>query len=109
MKDRDGRLMRDKYLVEKVSEHDSRLAKVYDTTSGYIHLSSSHISNAIRLKGEDGSFQVLMNGTVSFETNDAYGEMILGFTTITQLLLELIQKWWQDGMRTQSEPVARIQ
>jgi len=50
LKDKDGNKMTDKYLVEKLSKEHSWMTEVYEKTSGYVHLSNTHIFNSSRLK-----------------------------------------------------------
>ena len=50
LKDKDGKKMTDKYLVEKLSKEHSWVAEVYEKTSGYVHLSNTHIYNSSILK-----------------------------------------------------------
>jgi len=47
MKDREGKLMRDKYLVDKIKEEYPWAERIYKETSGYVHLSDKHLHNAI--------------------------------------------------------------
>ena len=45
IKDKNGELMRDAYLVDQLSKQWPWIYKVYQETSGYIHLSCKHIYN----------------------------------------------------------------
>jgi hypothetical protein len=49
--------MTDKFLVKKFSEEYKWIEKVYNNTSGYIHLSEKHLfANVANLNPEDMSF-----------------------------------------------------
>jgi len=53
MKDSSGEIMRDAYLVNKLSEDYPWLKNVYKNLSGYIHFSNSHIFNAVSASDTD--------------------------------------------------------
>ena len=46
-KDRDGNMMHDGYLKEKLSKYDSSIKTVYDNSSGYIHFSEKGIFQSV--------------------------------------------------------------
>lgn len=48
IKSDDGQLMRDKYLLERVSSRNPWMKDVYKLTSGYIHFSDRHIKEVFR-------------------------------------------------------------
>ncbi|MBF9252430.1 hypothetical protein I2I11_03915 [Pontibacter sp. 172403-2] len=55
MKDRTGAKMTDMYLKTKLSQIHPWVEKVYEETSGYIHLSNKHVFNSSILKDESTS------------------------------------------------------
>ena len=93
IKDRTNHLLTDRYLVDNLSVDYPRLKKVYDDTSGFVHLSNKHIGAAIKLKGSDGRFEMKLDGTDSFDSEYPYLQSIAVFTEITQRLLFLIYSW----------------
>jgi hypothetical protein len=46
MKSREGSIMHDSYLVERVAKKNPWMTDVYNSTSGYIHFSDRHIKVA---------------------------------------------------------------
>jgi hypothetical protein len=57
MKDREGNLMRDKALVDKLATKNPWITNVYKVTSGYVHFSNRHIMEVFK-KGDDGTAQI---------------------------------------------------
>lgn len=103
IKDRTNRRMTDRYLVNKLSEDDPRIQKVYEHTSGYVHLSNQHINAALRLKGNDGRFEMKLDGTDSFDSEYPYLEMMAAFTEITNRLLCLVNSWGEAKAQIRSQ------
>ena len=52
-KSTDGKLLRDGYLVDRLSERFPWVRKVYDYTSGYIHFSEKQFFDAVHSVGND--------------------------------------------------------
>jgi hypothetical protein len=105
IKDRDGKKMTDAHLVKQFSVHYPWFRKVYEETSGYVHLSRKHFYNAIKTSHEDGTFtnQLLRTPKDSFVPDETYDEAVEAFTEITDVFLELMQSWtdqkaaeWED-------------
>ena len=100
--DRNGKKMTDTHLLKEISCLDSRLEKVYETTSGVIHFSSTHVPLATTLTGEtknDGHFQIRLDGTVASEPEELYFEIIGAFTEITRLFLVQLREWGETKER----------
>ena len=94
MKDRDGKRMTDRHLVGKISKFDERFESIYDTTSGYVHLSDKHIFAPVVTKGDDGTFTMMLNGKPSFGTDDERWHELMGaFIWITRNILHLVDSW----------------
>lgn len=47
LKDRDGKKMTDAYLVEKLGREFDWVPRVYERSSGYVHLSATHLLSAM--------------------------------------------------------------
>ena len=85
--------MTDKYLIEKIAAFDARFKAVYDTTSGYVHLSMAHIRDAMEF-GEDRRFTMNLSGGVSFDRDAReYRELVGAFVWITGSMLNLVESW----------------
>jgi hypothetical protein len=104
MKDRNGNLMRDAYLVEQLTAHVPWAKSLYDQASGYVHFSEQHIINTIGIPDEEGMAQIAITGyDGSVWTDQKYFEAIEAFEYSTRLVLELVEMWAQ----TRSEPQLR--
>lgn len=55
-KDRDGKPLNDKHLVNHLKEEIPWIEPVYDTLSGWVHFSESHIFSAVRPGEAESSF-----------------------------------------------------
>ena len=93
IKDRDGNLMRDSYLRDKMNKEYPWVTSVYNHTSGYIHLSNRHISSAMRPGAEDHTVEIKVGIKDQFVTADEYLEAIGAVTEITQILLGYVNHW----------------
>jgi hypothetical protein len=89
IKDRNGKKMTDAYLVEQFSVYYPWFKKVYEETSGYVHLSRKHFHNAIKTNPQDGTFsyQLLRTPKDSFIPDEIYDEAVEAFTEITNVFL----------------------
>ena len=113
LKDRDGRKMTDAYLVKKLGQEFDWVPRVYQRTSGYVHLSATHLMSAMGpTEGADESDRSI---TIKIAAEDKplpswiYIEAADAFRAATDIFLryvrgwmftkanpELVQKWKQD-------------
>jgi hypothetical protein len=93
IKDRLGNRMTDQYLVSIFSVSYPWIKSVYDTTSGYIHLSERHIYASTKIEAE----QMLMHFSISrkdkFLSLDLKIDAINGMLAITNCIIEYIHGW----------------
>lgn len=109
IEDRDGRKMTDAYLVQKLGEEFAWVPRVYERTSGYVHLSSIHLLSAlgasegalderllsIKISAEDKE----LPDTIYIEATDAFRaatDVFLRYVhgwVFTKANPELVQKW----------------
>ena len=109
IKDRDGRKMTDAYLAQKLGEEFPWVPRVYERTSGYVHLSSIHLLSApgasegvlderllsIKISAEDKE----LPDTIYIEATDAFRaatDVLLRYVhgwIFTKANPELVQKW----------------
>lgn len=109
IKDRDGRKMTDTYLAQKLGEEFTWVPRVYERTSGYVHLSSIHLLSAlgasegmldeqflsIKISAEDKE----LPDTIYIEATDAFRaatDVFLRYVhgwVFTKANPELVQKW----------------
>lgn len=95
-RDRSGKLMRDAYLVEKLTAEVPWIETLYKQASGYVHLSEQHIFNTIGIPDHDGMTTIGITGQDgSVWTEERYLEAIEAFNYSTSLVLELLEQWSQ--------------
>jgi len=92
-KDRSNQKMTDKYLVDKLTQQYTWIKKVYDNTSGYIHLSEKHVFNILRTSGEDHKFKLRITDSDEFIPDELYIEAIDAFKATTDILFEYVYGW----------------
>ena len=96
LKDKEGQLMRDRYLAEQMSVEYPWILNVYKQTSGYIHLSEKHIFNSLTV-GDEENGKAKMTSKISrgdtFVPDDVYKEAILSFKSATDVFFQYIHGW----------------
>jgi hypothetical protein len=109
LKDRDGKLMRDAYLVERLAEAEGLewLARVYRETSGYIHLSSKHLfCSFTAVDVESRTMQLQVSASHDHLPEAIYVEAVDAFLATTKLYMKYLHGW---GVTKQNpEEVARM-
>jgi hypothetical protein len=96
MKDRDGKFLTDRYLVEKLSEQYEWVATVYERTSGYVHLSSTHVMSMVSdaTEVEDKRAVKVLVGVEDKPLPDwIYIEACDGFRACAEILLRYVEGW----------------
>ena len=95
MEDREGKKMTDAYLVSKLGERYPWIPASYEKMSGYVHLSSEHLSAPFYASGDD------VTRTVEFEIGSMKGEvphfiyvqLTTTFLLATEIFLEYAGNW----------------
>ena len=109
LKDRDGKLMRDAYLVQRLAEAEGLewLARVYRETSGYIHLSSKHLFSTFNdVNSETRTVQIKVSAADGNLPQEIYVEAVDAFLATTKLFVKYLHGW---GVTKQNpEKVARV-
>jgi hypothetical protein len=96
MKAKDNRSMTDAYLVQKLGAEYAWVPSVYERTSGYVHLSSTHLMSALTPKGEeDGNFKFDMKMSAEDKAfpQELYIEAVDAFCASTDILLTYVHGW----------------
>jgi hypothetical protein len=93
IKDRSGTKMRDAYLLGEFAKLEPWVTTVYDSGSGFIHLSNKHIIGLFSGSGEDGVFQIAIGPTQDNIPEELRVEAVAAVTHITQLILTLCRRW----------------
>lgn len=92
--DAQGRKMTDRYLVSHLSKECDWIERVYEHTSGYIHLSSKHIFNT--LKGEEGAqgkISMCAGPEDTYIPDDLRLEAVEGMVAVTKTLNKYLEGW----------------
>jgi hypothetical protein len=104
MKDKSGKPMTDAYLAEKLNEKFPWVLNVYKRTSGYIHLSETHIFNSFVEPATEGGTQRMGIGIGSnYEGDEFIEEAALAFIEATKVMFEYLIGW----QRTKANPPKR--
>jgi hypothetical protein len=104
MKDKNGKFMTDKYLAEKLNEKYPWVLNVYKKTSGYIHLSETHIFNTFLESPKEVGTQEMGIGIGSnLEGDELFEEATEAFTEATKVMFEYLIGW----QRTKANPPNR--
>lgn len=97
IKDRDGKKMTDAYLVQKLGQEFPWMPRVYERTSGYVHLSSMHLLSALHAPAEDPADERSFTIKISAEDKPLpefiYIEAADAFRAATGVLLRYVHGW----------------
>jgi hypothetical protein len=100
MKDKHGKLMTDQYLVSRLSVDEPWITRVYENTSGYIHLSRTHILSTHGPKEGTGNLSIVIGTEDEFIPEIRRLEACAAMIHITKLIL-----WYVDGWcKTKDNP-----
>lgn len=104
LKDKDGNKMTDKYLVEQLSKEHPWMTEVYEKTSGYVHLSNTHIFNSSRLKDlEKRTIAFSISKQDRWLTDDEKLEATNCMLEISQILFDYLYGWNHTKRQTKAE------
>ena len=106
MKDRDGNLMTDRYLLSKLAKTHSfgELQTIYDRASSYIHLSDSHIFSVIKRKEKESSILQFSIGGSDDLPDESYFSAVCTFYVVSWVLLAITRDWIN-----QKDPSRKVQ
>ena len=91
IKDRDGKLMNDHYLVTKVEENFPGAKALYKQTSGYIHFSEAHYYHLIG-KPDEGSHRMAI-GAIEDVPESVYVGAMEAFNKATEMVAAYVASW----------------
>ncbi len=92
-KDQKGNRLTDRYLVDNLSKEFDWIKRVYSKTSGYIHLSGTHIHHTIEKLQDDGKFHVKISPEDKDLPDALYEEAMQAFIEAIKVLLKYIDGW----------------
>lgn len=94
MKDRDGNRMTDKYLVEILATKYDWLQKMYNETSGFIHLSEKHLHLIFDgVSEEEHTVGMRISADDENVPLESWIELVDGFEAVTNILFEYLTGW----------------
>ncbi|MBC73029.1 MAG: hypothetical protein CMH47_12335 [Muricauda sp.] len=94
LRDKNGKLMKDWYLRNLLNEEYPWITNVYKQSSGYIHLSSKHIFNAISaVDSENRTMQFSFSKKDENINTGLKIEAIQCMSEITDILLHYLSSW----------------
>jgi hypothetical protein len=97
LKDRNGKKMTDGHLVAKLGQEFSWVPRVYERTSGYVHLSATHLLSA--MGPTEGSEDSERSMTIKISAEDKslpdwiYIEAVDAFRAATDIFLRYVRGW----------------
>ncbi|WP_303309817.1 hypothetical protein [Hymenobacter sp. BT730] len=93
LKDRTGAKMTDAYLVSIFSKDYPWIKSVYETTSGYIHLSDRHIFASTKIESEQRLMHFSIARKDRFLSIDLKVDAINGMLAITNCISQYVHGW----------------
>lgn len=97
LKDRSGKKMTDVYLCQKLGEEFEWVPRVYERTSGYVHLSSTHLMSALSPSSgadvDDWTFTIKISAEDKPLPETIYIEASDAFRAATGILLRYVEGW----------------
>jgi hypothetical protein len=95
LKDRDGKKMTDRYLVEQLSDEYPWLPKVYEKTSSYIHFSDTHLFASVQNVEKDKRTLSLKISAVDRDEipEKLYIEAVEAFNAATEIIVRFVKGW----------------
>jgi len=94
MKDRDGNLLRDSYLVEVASKEYPWMQNVYKQASGFIHLSRKHVFTSTSIKDkEESTVEFRIGKQDKYVPEESKIEAVECMIEITKCIIKLLEGW----------------
>jgi len=93
LKDRSGSPMTDKFLHESAAKEFPWISRVYDETSGFIHLSDKHILSTLDKVEDSGRMTIQIGADSSRFTGELWVEVADGFVGATEALFMYLEGW----------------
>lgn len=95
IKDKNGKFLKDYYLVKALSKQNDWVSRVYKLSSGYIHLSDQHVFQMLeRTEVADNGDRNFYIGSDDGHIDDKHKlELVKAFTVITLGIFKLFNEW----------------
>lgn len=101
MRDSSGELLRDWYLAKKLTERFPWVQRIYDQSSAYVHLSTTHMFAPVHKTTEDGEVLFLLTEKDVCAPQEKWLEMVIAFREVTRLFTTTAREWLE---RESSKP-----
>lgn len=92
MKSKDGKLLQDAYLVQRLGEEYPWIPRVYKETSGYVHFSDKHMLTALFHDAQRG-LRMKVSPIDEETPEELYLEIVEAFLATTDILTRYIEGW----------------
>lgn len=94
LKDRTGKKMTDRRLVELLSAENPWVDRVYNLACGYIHLSDQHIRHFfLRSEKDSNGLRNISIGDEEYVDLEQKDQLIDAFAVLTRGILEIVSQW----------------
>lgn len=93
IKDRSGQYMTDKHLVNMLSIKFEWMQRVYESTSGFIHLSDKHLFSVFDCTESNGLIGLRVSANDENVPIELWLELADGFLAATNALFEYLKGW----------------
>ena len=93
MKDLKGNFMTDRYLVDTLGQKYEWMPRVYNATSGFVHLSDRHIFTVFQDWDNSGKVSLRIGATDEDIPDELWIELADSFLASTDALLEYLKGW----------------
>jgi len=88
-----GDRLHDGYLRDEMAKTEPWIKKVYESGSGFIHLSEKHIFSLFTDHDEGSKFQIALGPTQKHIDEERWIEAVAAMSHITELLISLCREW----------------
>ncbi|GIX50934.1 hypothetical protein [Sphaerotilus sulfidivorans] len=93
LKDRSGKFMTDRHLVDELGKKYEWMPRVYDATSGFIHLSERHIFATWKSSSDKADISLVVGASDEHFVDELWIEMAGAFLASTDALFEYLKGW----------------
>lgn len=93
LKDRNGIPMTDRHLVDSLGAQYEWMPRVYEATSGFIHLSERHVFSVCQPGKTENSISIRVSETDEEFPEELWIEMAIGFLACTNALFDYLKGW----------------
>lgn len=96
LKDRSGKNMTDRYLVESLACKEPWLTAVYESGSGFVHLSNKHMFGLFGNEIDEGGFSLLIGPTHPNIPEHMKAEAFAAMAHISELIMHFASGWLRE-------------